>query len=359
MRIGIAAAGSGGHVFPALAVADALVAKGVAHDDIVFFGGDRMEAETVPNAGYRFVQVNIHGFRRSLSVDNIKLPVQVRSASRAIGAEIAASQLEAMVVFGGYVSGPAALAARKANIPLVVHEANAVPGMANRLIAGRADAVLVAFDSATAKLPRAVVVGNPLRESFETFDRSERRSDARARFGIGTDREVLGIFGGSLGAAALNSFAAVIAHNADRDFDLLHLCGASHFDLVSQQAEGVDGWVVKAFEDDMADVYAASDLVLSRAGAMTISEIEETATPAIVVPLPAGQGYQALNAAELTASGGAVIINQDDEDSVVRAVFDLMHDPSRRAHMGERAGETGHRRAASEVADRTLELIDG
>ncbi len=358
MRVGIAAAGSGGHVFPALAVADMLVAKGVAKEDIVFFGGDRMEADTVPNAGYRFVAVNIHGIRRSLSVDNLKLPSKVRTASKAIGAEIAESNLQAMIVFGGYVAGPAALAARKAHIPLVVHEANAVPGMANRLIAGRADVVLVAFDAAKNKLRAAAVVGNPLREAFESFDRSERRGPARERLGLTGQRDVLGVIGGSLGASALNEFASAIALRHDRDFDILHLCGTAHVDAFTARAEDVEGWVVRPFEDDMVDVYAACDLVLSRAGAMTISELEETATPAIVVPLPAGQGYQALNAAELAAAGGAVVLRQEDDEAIIRTVFDIMHDPDRRAIMATKAGETGHRHAAAEVADRTLELID-
>jgi UDP-N-acetylglucosamine--N-acetylmuramyl-(pentapeptide) pyrophosphoryl-undecaprenol N-acetylglucosamine transferase len=238
-------------VFPALAVADALVAKGIARDDIVFFGGDRMEAATVPKAGYRFVPVNIHGVRRSLSVDNLKLPAKVRTASKVIGTVIAESNLQAMIVFGGYVAGPASLAARKANIPLVVHEANAVPGMANRLVAGRADVVLVAFDAATSKLRRAVVVGNPLRQSFESFDRQTRRDAARARFGVGAHRGVLGIFGGSLGASALNDIASSIAMDPARDFDVLHLCGPSHFDELAMKASDVDGWVVLAFEDDM------------------------------------------------------------------------------------------------------------
>jgi UDP-N-acetylglucosamine--N-acetylmuramyl-(pentapeptide) pyrophosphoryl-undecaprenol N-acetylglucosamine transferase len=357
MRIGIAAAGSGGHVFPALAVADALVTKGVAREDIVFFGGDRMEAATVPKAGYRFVRVNIHGLRRSLSVDNLKLPAKVRSASKVIGAEIADSHLQAMVVFGGYVAGPAALAARKAHIPLIVHEANAVPGMANRLVAGRADVVLVAFDAATSKLPGAVVVGNPLRQSFESFDRVDRHDNARTRFGLGRGRDVLGIFGGSLGASALNTLAESIATDPNRDFDILHICGPAHVENIEAKAQDIAGWVVLGFEDDMADVYAACDLVVSRAGAISISEIEETATPAIVIPLPAGQGYQAQNAAELAASGGAVIMDQSDPESVIRTVFALMGDRERRSQMAQKAGETGHRQAASEVADRTLELI--
>ncbi len=358
MRIGIAAAGSGGHVFPALAVAEALEAHGIHKDDIVFFGGNRMEATTIPRAGYRFVGVNIHGIRRSLSMDNVRLPAKVRSASRAIRFEIASSGIDAMIVFGGYVAGPAALAARKAGIPLVVHEANAVPGMANRLVAGRADLVLVAFEQALAKLRRGVVVGNPLRQAFEHFDRIARRGPARDRYGLSPTGPVLGVVGGSLGAAALNEMATAIAAIESRSFEILHLCGPTHADSLLAASADVPGWIVQPFEDDMPDFYAAIDLVVSRAGAITIAEIEETATPAIVVPLPAGQGYQAANAAELVDSGGAVVMSQDDMPAIIDRVLALMEDANARKLMAERAGGTGHRRAASTVASRTLELID-
>ncbi|MCB1246498.1 MAG: glycosyltransferase, partial [Acidimicrobiia bacterium] len=210
MGIGIAAAGSGGHVYPAIAVADALVEAGVPKDDIVFFGGTRMESTAVPEAGYRLVSVNIHGIRRSLSLDNLRLPAKVRAASKTIADEIRNASIDAMVVFGGYVSGPAALAARKVGIPLVVHEANAVPGMANKMIAGRADLVLVAFDQAASRLG-GEVVGNPLRSSFSDFDRNRRRTPARKRFGLDPDGCVLAVVGGSLGASALNAIASAIA----------------------------------------------------------------------------------------------------------------------------------------------------
>lgn len=357
--IGIAAAGSGGHVFPAIAVADALVELGIPQDQIVFFGGTRMETTAVPQAGYRLVSVNIHGLRRSLSLDNIRLPAKVRSASKAIQDEIRRSRIRAMIVFGGYVSGPAALAASKTQIPLVVHEANAVPGMANKMIAGRADRVLLAYEQATGRLRGGEVVGNPLREPLTRFDRATRRSVARARYGIADDAAVLAVVGGSLGAQFLNDVARQVARRPDRTFSILHICGPSHEDTVRAFAAELNDWHVVGFEPDIADVYAAADLVLSRAGALTVAELEETATPAIVVPLPAGKGYQGANADELVAAGGAVRISQDDPDMIVATIFELMQNDAARLDMAQRAGQTGRRGAAETVALRTLELVNG
>ncbi len=359
MRVGIAAAGSGGHVYPALAVAQALVTMGVDMDDVVFFGGNRMEATTIPEAGYRFVELDIHGFRRSVSTDNLKLALKVRKATKVIETVIDMLSLDVMLVFGGYISGPAAQAARHKSIPLVVHEANAVPGMANRMIARRADLVLIASEEAKEKLKDGIVVGNPLRASFDGFDRSRDGDAARHRYGIGPGTAVLGIVGGSLGASKLNDIARTIARTPDRPFHVLHLCGPSHGEELTRQAASIADWTVVPFEDDMVHFYAASDLVISRSGALTVAELEETATPAIVVPLSAGNGYQERNAAALVASGGAVMMDQEDPASIVDAAFSLMADRPRRAAMSVNAGRVGYRHAATEVAKRVMEVAGG
>lgn len=358
MRIGIAAAGSGGHVFPALAVADALAAQGFERDDIIFFGGDRMEKATVPAAGYPFVEVDIHGFRRSLSVSNLTLVFKIGVAAKAIAAQIDSKGIEAMIVFGGYVSGPAALAASRRGIPLIVHEANTVPGLANRLVARRADLVLVATEPARDVLKGSIVVGNPLRTAFDEFDRTALRPTARERYGIPSDSDVLAVIGGSLGASALNDIARELGERSDRSFHLLHLAGEAHIDEVSRWAGACTDWVVRDFEGEMEYVYAAADLVISRSGALTIAELEATGTPAIVVPLPAGKGYQTLNATAMEVAGGAIVVEQSASDVVVALALEIMADPERRRRMAAGARATGHRGAAAAVASMALDLID-
>ena len=356
MKVGIAAAGSGGHVFPAIAVAEELQRRGVSRDDIVFFGGDRMEATTVPQAGYRFIGVDIHGLRRSLSLDNLKLPGKVMRARASIADEVGRNGLGVMVVFGGYIAGPAALAASKTGIPLIVHEANAVPGLANRMVARKADTVYVAFAPSLDKLKGATVIGSPLRRNFSTFDRDARRAQARERYGVGQDDTVLGVVGGSLGAQFLNEVTTALAADPSRDFSIIHLTGDLHIDGISDQASSIEGWHPIAFEDDMPDLYAAADLVLSRAGALTISELQATATPAVVVPLPAGGGYQALNAADLASAGGVVIEPQTDVAAVAGRVRTLLSDASALDRMGNALTTVDHKEAAATVADRILEV---
>lgn len=359
MKIGIAAAGSGGHVFPALAVAEALLASGLAREDIVFFGGDRMEAETIPAAGFPFVQVDVHGIRRSLSVDNLTLPLKIRKATATIATEIESRAIKAMVVFGGYVSGPAGLAARRTKIPLIIHEANAVPGVANRLLAPMARTVYVAFEPASQKLRDSTVIGNPLRYSFDGFDRASLMPEARDHYGIARNDLVLGVFGGSLGASALNEIAALIASRPDRDFHLLHVTGNPHFERFSALASAERNWTVLPFETEMVRLYAACDVMISRAGAITVSELHATATPAILVPLPSGKGYQARNAADLVNAGGGMIIHQDQPDEIISTAVEMLHDDVRRKAMAETAVASRHQGVAQTIAYHVIEVGRG
>lgn len=356
MRVAMAAAGSGGHVFPALAVADELRRRGLDHDDIVFFGGDRMEASVIPDAGYPFVGVDIHGIRRTASIDNLRLPGKVRAATAVIASAIEERSLRSMAVFGGYIAGPAALAARRRGIPLIVHEANAVPGLANRMIARRADTVFTSFAAASIRLDDAILIGSPLRSVFTDFDANDRRLVARNRYGCGADEDVLAVVGGSLGAQFLNDVTTVLAMADERSFSIVHVTGPTHFEEIADMARDVPRWFPIAFEDDMADLYAAADLVLCRSGALTVSELHATRTPAVLVPLPAGKGYQAENAADLADGGAARIVAQTEPDDVAAVVMALMADPGARAAMRSADHPIDHGRAAATMAERILEV---
>jgi len=358
MTYAFAAAGTGGHVYPALAVADALVRRGVDAHDIVFFGGDRMEATTVPHAGYEFVGVDIHGLRRSLSADNLKLPGLIMRATKRIGEEMGRRDTRVMVVFGGYVSVPAARAALKRRAALFVQEQNAVPGLANRLVARRAEATFVAFPDALPKLPRTTLTGNPLREAFTSFDQSALRPKATERYSLPESVPVLGVLGGSLGARVLNEVTERIAEDAEPgSLAIVHLTGRVHFDDIAPVAARSDQrWTAVAFEDHMEYFYAAADLVLSRSGALTISELAATGTPAIVVPYAAGTaGHQGANAAHLQRAGGVMVIPEDEIDRVSVELQQLMLDASRRAAMSHAARSEGRPDAADVIARRLME----
>ena len=362
MTFAFAAAGTGGHVYPALAVADALTRRGVAASDIVFFGGSRMEATTIPEAGYRFVPLEIRGLKRAMTKDNMALPRLVVRAAKAAREEMQRAKVDVVTVFGGYVSVPVAVAGRRAGAAVFVQEQNAVPGVANRLAARLARRVFAGFPAAARRLPRAVVSGNPLRFAFAGYDRDRLRPEALARYGLPEGVPVIGVLGGSLGARILNDAAIRLAADADAGtIAIVHLTGGIHYDAVAPHAERSEHvWHALPFESEMQHFYAACDVILSRAGALTMSELAVTGTPAIVVPYAAGTaGHQAANAAELEKAGATVVIPEEEIDRVPAELQQLVHDPARRRRMHRLAIEHGHPDAADIIAAELLEAADG
>lgn len=360
MTYAFAAAGTGGHVFPALAVADALVADGVSRDEIVFFGGDRMESRVIPDAGYEFFQVEVQGLKRSVTTQNLKIPRVVQKARSEIATEMARRGTKACIVFGGYVSVPAALAAIKVGARLFVQEQNALPGLANRFVARKAERVFVGFAAARTQLKKAEFTGNPLRPAFSRFDRAALRAEAREHYGVPPGLPILGVLGGSLGAKVLNDVTAALVMAIDPGhLAIIHLTGRPHFDEVNALAESsaID-WIPLPFEDRMELFYAASDLVLSRAGAMTINELAATGTPAVVVPLGLGTN-QAANAMELEAAGGLVHVAQTQIDQVPIVIDQLIVDEARRSAMATVMASHGRPAAARVIADALKEAANG
>lgn len=360
MTYAFAAAGTGGHVFPALAVADALVAAGVPRDEIVFFGGDRMEARTVPTAGYEFVGVELRGLKRSLSLRNLGIPRVVARARRSMIDEMRSRGAKVCIVFGGYVSVPAALAARKVGAKVFVQEQNARAGLANRLIARFAERVFVGFPAARDQLKQAEHTGNPLRPVFASFDRAQLREEALDHFGLPDDRPILGVLGGSLGAQSLNEATEALALAVDDDhLAIVHLTGRPHHDEIERLAsQSRLAWKPVAFEERMELFYAASDLVLSRAGAMTINELAATGTPAVVVPLGLGTGQEA-NVLELEAAGGLIHVPQNRIDQVPVVVDQLIVDVPRRQAMATVMAAHGRPEAARAIAGVLQEAANG
>ena len=360
MTFAFAAAGTGGHLFPAIAVARELTRRGVDSADIVFFGGDRLETVAVPAAGFELVQLDIRGLKRSLSVENLGLPLVVRRASRAVTEELRRRTSGVITAFGGYVTIPAGMGASRAGFPMVVHEQNAVPGLANRLATRRAARTLVAFPASLARLAGAELTGNPLPERIAAFDRAALRHDALAGYGLDPDHPVLGVFGGSQGASAINEkvdgFADALL---GAGHSILHVTGPSHHEKISLRAAAHPGWVTLPYEPEMDRFYAASDLVLSRSGAMTISELTATGTPAVVVPLPAGKGYQAENAGEMERAGGCVVVHQSAAAGLQGLLGTLLADHDRRSAMAAASAGVGRPDATGLVADAVLEVANG
>lgn len=357
MRVAIAAAGTGGHVNPALSVAEALVERGLSRTDILFMGGTRFAAEAAPRAGYPFVGFELTHLRRSLSLENLRIPIVLRRTSKAMAAEIGSFGATAVLGMSGYVTVPAAMAARRVGVPFVLQEQNAVPGLAARFAARRAEAVFVGLPGAAEGLARARLVGNPLRPVLEGLDRDALRTRARDHYGMEPHGRIVGIMGGSQGAAILNEAASGIGAAGGVE-GIIHLTGpVAHHEMELRAGQSSLPWRCLPYEPDMELFYAAADLVVCRAGAMTVTELAATGTPSVLVPL-ARVGQQG-NAGVLERAGGAVVVAQDDIAAVPATVAAIVDDERRLAAMSRDARSVHRSGAASMIAEHLMEVARG
>jgi len=347
----IAAAGTGGHIFPGLAVGEALMDLGVPKDEILYVGGDRMEAEVYPRAGFPFLRIEMRGLRRSASASNLDLPRLVWRARDIIAGAMEKRGVRVALAMGGYVTVPTGMAARKYPVQLMVAEQNAGAGLANRMVSRWAVRSFGSFPD-TPGLTRAEWVGNPVRRALADFDRFSLRPDAVDRYALDPDRPVLGVFGGSLGAAAVNeAVAALCAQWEGPPIQVVHIAGHSHVQaLLTRPASPTITWVRIGFEDRMDLFYAASDLVVGRAGG-GIAELTATGTPSILVPGEFGaHGHQSANAAYLAGAGAAVVVREAELGDLGEVVAATLLDPKVRGEMAESSRRIGKPQAATVIA---------
>jgi UDP-N-acetylglucosamine--N-acetylmuramyl-(pentapeptide) pyrophosphoryl-undecaprenol N-acetylglucosamine transferase len=343
----IMAGGTGGHIFPGLAVAEVLVARGWR----VSWMGVRtgMEAEIVPRKGYEMVWVRFQGVRGKGVASFLLLPGRLLIAFWQAAAGIRRVQPDVVLGMGGYIAFPGGMMAALLGRPLVIHEQNAVAGTTTRLLATLADRVLTSYDSAFAPKQRAIVTGNPIRTAFTQVAAPE------ARFGERQGRIRLTVLGGSLGAKALNeAVPAALARlpEAERP-DVVHQTGRQHLGEVEARYRelGVAARVV-AFVDDMAQQLSWSDLVICRAGATTLAEVAAVGVGAVLVPFPfAVDDHQTRNAQALADAGAAILLPQTQLTPEGLADMVRTLDRSRLASMARKARALGKPDAARAVAD--------
>ncbi len=348
MRILLAGGGTAGHTSPLIATADALRRLDPSVE-ITCLGTPRgLENTVVPAAGYRLELIAPVPLPRRPSVDLLRVPDRLRGAVRTTLEIVDRFQPDVVVGYGGYVSMPAYLAARRRRLPLVVHEQNALPGLANKVGARVASRVAVSFPDTP--LPRAELVGLPIRRMISTLDRTARRAEARAFFGLDPDRPTLLVTGGSQGARRLNrSVEAAAPALAAAGVQVLHVVGPKG-DASPTPSEVP--YVVAHFVDRMDLAYAAADLVVCRSGASSLTEAAAVGLPAIFVPLPIGNGEQLLNARSIVDAGGALLVADDALTSewVAATVPDLIQDAERLAAMGAAAAAVLPRDADDRLA---------
>jgi UDP-N-acetylglucosamine--N-acetylmuramyl-(pentapeptide) pyrophosphoryl-undecaprenol N-acetylglucosamine transferase len=356
--------GTSGHVLPALAILDRLVARGHAKEAMHYVGTTRgVETRLLPPTGYPHTLLDVGGLQRSIAPHDLRrnllfLPKLVRATSRA---RRLLRELRPRVVVnvGGYASMPGTFAALLTRTPVVVVSYDLRPGLASKVSARFAAVSATAFEGS--RLRRARLVGAPIRPEIIGVDRSSGRDAARAALGLPADRFVVAVFGGSLGAKALNDAVAALveACAARADLCVYHVVGERWRTAAPPGRSGDDGimYRVIGYEDRMPLLYAAADLMVTRAGASTIAEIAATGTPAIVVPWPgAAENHQLDNARTLSDRGAALLVEERDLDGarLVEIVEALMADSERLRRLATAAAEAG----ALHRSDSLIELID-
>jgi len=358
-RVAIAGGGTAGHVYPGLALASSLRDRGW---DVSFVGADGgVESTLVPQAAFPFHAIPARPFIRSFSLAAVRAPF---IALGAIGRARAIVRGAAAVVgMGGYVSVSTVLAARRERIPVVLHEQNAIPGLANRVLARAARSVALSFADTRRFFPRRMdvqVTGNPVREEILRVpdEREQLRKEALQELELMDGRRTVVVFGGSQGALHVDRAAigACRVLSARSDLQVVLITGPSHLEVVSRAAPAGAPLIVRLFGyiERMDLVYACADLVVARAGATTIAEVTVCGLPSVLIPYPyATRRHQEANARAVQRAGGASVLLDDQlsAEALANRIVGLIEDPERLAAMSERARAFGRPEAAARLAD--------
>lgn len=359
-KILIAAGGTGGHVYPAIAIADA-IREEESDCSILFVGTkDHMEWKAVPKAGYDIANVWISGFHRRITFKNLLFPIKLVTALFQSLNILRSFKPQVVVSCGGYVAGPVGWVAGQKGIPIVIQEQNGFPGVTNRLLAKFAVKIFTAFKEADVFFPKdkTTVTGNPTRG---TLTKVEKESGLKA-FDFTRDKPVLLIMGGSGGARTINE---AIKKNIETLHDhaglqIIWQCGSRYYDQLATEVNEEDfpGLRLMAFIDTMPEAYAAADLVISRAGASSCSEFMLTGTPSVLVPSPNVAGdHQTENAKAMTNAGASEMLrDQDATDALPELVTRLISDQKKLQKMNVAALSMARPDAARVIAKEILEL---
>jgi UDP-N-acetylglucosamine--N-acetylmuramyl-(pentapeptide) pyrophosphoryl-undecaprenol N-acetylglucosamine transferase len=359
LSIVLAGGGTAGHISPLLAIAAALRVAAPEASLLAVGTPSGMETRLVPAAGVELATIPRVPFPRKPSRDLLRLPSRLAGAVRQAGRILDDAGADVLVGVGGYVCTPMYLAARRRRIPIVIHEANTRPGLANRVGSLLTRHVAVAFD--TTRLRHARHVGMPMRTEISGLDRAAARTAARKVLGLDPIKPTLIVTGGSSGAQSINrTVAAAVGDLAAAGIQTLHITGRGKAVLAPDgSALALPGYRQLEYVDGMELVYAAADVLLARAGAATVCEVAAVGVPAVFVPLPVGNGEQALNAAGLVDAGGALLVQDRDftPDWVRTELIPLVIDHRRLAAMAASSHRLGIRNADQRMAGLVLEAV--
>jgi len=358
VHVVLAGGGTAGHIEPALALADALRRQDPTVG-ITALGTERgLETRLVPDRGYDLELIPAVPLPRKPTPELITVPGRLRGTIKAAEQVLERTKADCVVGFGGYVALPGYLAAKRLGVPIVVHEANARPGLANKI--GSRYTRFVAVSTPDSKLRHARYIGIPLRRSIATLDRMAMRAEARAAFGLDAGLPTLLVSGGSQGARRLNEVVQVIAPTLQRSgVQILHAVGPKNELPQVDNMPGMPPYIPVSYLDRMDLAYAAADMMLCRAGAMTVAELSAVGLPAAYVPLPIGNGEQRLNAQPVVKAGGGLLVDDAElsPEWIQNNVLPVLTDPHRLLDMSRAAAEFGRRDADELLVGMVYEAI--
>lgn len=361
LRVLISGGGTGGHIFPAVAIANAIKACEPG-TEFLFVGAEgRMEMEKVPAAGYRIEGLPIRGFQRGALLKNISLPWRLLRSLLKARRLVRTFRPDVAVGVGGYASGPTLAAAQRAGVPTLIQEQNSHAGATNRILARKADRICVAYAGMERYFPadRLLLTGNPVRE--EVVRLAGKAPRALEHFGLRAGRPVVFVTGGSLGARGINrGIAAALPLLKEKGIQLIWQTGGPYHDQAQEAVErlGYSDCKVHAFVARMDYAYAVADLVVARAGAMSVSELQLVQLPAILVPLPtAAEDHQTRNARALTDRGAAVLVRDDETERLLGSeIVRLIADDAARMQLRAAIAPLGQHNAADAIAAEVIRL---
>lgn len=364
-RIIISGGGTGGHIFPAISIANTF-RKRFPEAEILFVGADdRMEMEKVPAAGYRIVGLPVSGFDRAHLANNIRVAGRLLKSLKLAKKTIREFKPDIAVGVGGYASGPTLWMAASLGIPTLIQEQNSYAGVTNKLLAKKAGKICVAYEGMEKFFPadRIVVTGNPVRQDLE--EASDKREEALKFFGLSPDKKTILVVGGSLGARTINrsiqgDLDKLLA--SDVDVQVIWQTGRYYHEEALKHLKAYRGMPIwcSDFITRMDYAYAAADLIISRAGASSISELCLLKKPVILVPSPnVAEDHQTKNALALVGKDAAVMVaDKDAEQQLVPKALEIIHDDERLRVLGRNIATLAQHQSAERIVDEIVKIIE-
>ena len=357
----ISGGGTGGHIYPAISIAQAL--QDMVQDvEILFVGAQgKMEMKKVPEAGFQIVGLWISGIQRSLSAQNLMFPFKVISSLFKAFGLIRSFKPHAVIGVGGYASGPLLYAASAKKVPTLIQEQNSYAGLTNKWLAGRVDKICVAHGGMEKYFPakKLVVTGNPVRKTI--LLKPDLKPSAYEFFGLDSSKKTILIVGGSLGARSINEFIlAGYDRLAASGYQVIWQTGGYYFEEMKRRVTNPStNILLKDFVREMQYAYAVADVVISRAGALSIAELMLTGKPSILVPSPnVAEDHQTINAMALVERDAAVLVKDNEAaEKLMDSAFELIEDEDRKRILSENIKRMSHPNSAKDIANEILKLI--